>query len=106
MTQEVFIIPFENDPERFVVDLVGRSFEVKNVWNDEVQIWEFSIYNADTGTPIVVGIPLVAGADLFDQFVHEDFGGSLICISEGDQLSPPTFENLGVTSKVAFVTNG
>lgn len=59
---------------------------------------------AATGEPLVLGIPLVTGADLLAQFQYLNFNGRLQVQTITDPDAVPTFESLGDTAKVFWIT--
>lgn len=59
--------------------------------------WELDI-NDSQSNPIICGIPLITGADLLEQYAYLGFGCKLYCTTDGDDLVPPRFYNLGITA--------
>lgn len=54
------------------------------------------------GNPLLAGVPLVTGADLLAQYAYLGIGGTIYVITDGDPSAPPTFQNLGVNSHLAY----
>lgn len=69
---------------------------------NQIGAWILDIYDA-TNAPIVAGIPLIPGIDLLYQYQYLNFGGSLVVSTDSTQ-SVPTFDGLGTTSHLYFVT--
>jgi len=100
----IYEIPLTNDAQVFSIDLAGVEYQVNLYWCDAAEIWVIDLADNATGTPILSGIPLVAGPDLLAQFAYLGIGGTLSAYTEGDLNSPPNYDNLGVTGKVTFTT--
>lgn len=71
------------------------------LWNDAQQVWNANIFSSG-GAPVVTGVPLVAGANLVEQFGHLGFAGQFRAGTPGSD-APPTFANLGAAAKLYFV---
>jgi hypothetical protein len=100
----LFKIPFQPIPQRFSIELAGVAYMLVNRWNTaDGGGWAVDIYDAEE-RPILMNLPLVPGADLFDQFRHLGLPGSLIVYTDGDENAMPTLENLGTDSNVWLVT--
>jgi hypothetical protein len=56
------------------------------------------------GNPILLGIPFVTGSDLLAQYEYLQFGGILALFNGGAPDDPPAFDNLGLDSKLYWVT--
>lgn len=65
--------------------------------------WILDIGDADQNL-LVSGIPLVTGVDLLAQYAYLGFGGSLIVTTDRGAGEVPTWDGLGVTSHLYFVT--
>lgn len=66
--------------------------------------WILDIGDANQ-IPLVAGIPLVTGVDLLAQYRYLGFGGSLVVTTDRGAGEVPTFDGLGVTSHLYFVTD-
>jgi hypothetical protein len=96
-------VPLSPNPQSFEIALVGINYKVDLSWNAHSQNWNIDI-NDTLGSPIVQGIPLVAGADLLQQFEYLNFGGALMVQSDSDLSAPPAFSTLGITDHLYFIT--
>lgn len=97
-------IPLSARPQTFGIALAGRNYTLTVQWRDVAEAgWVLDIADTD-GAPLLRGIPLVTGADLLAQYEHMGFGGELIVQSDFDVDAIPTWENLGETSHLYFVT--
>jgi hypothetical protein len=102
----VFRVPLAATPQRFNLKLGGLALEVVSRWNGEEAVWVVDFLDADSGSPILLNLPLVTGGDLLGQFRHTALGaaGSLLVVTEGDALAPPSLTNLGAEGNLFFVT--
>ena len=97
-------IPLSPSPQSFRIALGGTTYQLLVQWKDAADIgWVLDISD-DNGSALVQGIPLVTGANLLAKYVYLGFRGVLFCQTDHDLDSPPTFENLGNTSHLYFVT--
>jgi hypothetical protein len=105
---QAFEIPLVPSPQRFAVQLGGTgyslTFQFRNAGLPEAGgTWVVDIGDS-LGNPLVCGIPLVTGADLLAQYAYLNFGGALVVTSDGDPDAVPTFDNLGITSHLYWVS--
>jgi hypothetical protein len=99
----VFKIPLTNIPQRFAIDLAGKSYIVVSRYNAEMGSWLLSMQDGDTEAEIFNSLPLVAGVDLLAQYGYLGIPGSLIVYTDGNEFSPPDEFNLGVESNLYYV---
>lgn len=97
-------IPLSPTPQTFTISLGGTTYRLTVWWNDMAACWTVDIYDSDGSTKILVGVPLVTGCDLLAPYSDLDFGGELIAQVDGDINAVPTFDNLGTTGHLYFVT--
>jgi hypothetical protein len=100
---KTYEIPLTNDSQLFSIDLGGIEYQFRLYWCEDSLAWIFDISDS-LGMAILSGIPLVAGVDLLGPFSYLGFGGVLNAYTDGDLNSSPTYDNLGITGKVAFTT--
>jgi len=96
-------IPLTPEPQRFEIQLGKVTYSIGLEWCEPNLSWILNLYNAQE-TPILQGIPLVTGVDLFEQYEYLGLGGGLYATTSGDPNAPPTFENLGTLGHLYFVT--
>ena len=96
-------IPLSASPQTFGISLNSILYNVRVVWNPPSQAWIMDVSDVN-GVPILLGVPLVTGADLLEQYAYLGIGGSLYVQSDGVQDAVPTFTNLGTTGHLYFVT--
>lgn len=98
-----FEVPLVNTPQQLTITLNGVEYQLTIVWNEQSQCWVMDIAD-DSSNPILQGIPLITGTDLLSPFGYLGFGGQLRVQTDSDPDAVPTFENLGVTGHLYFVT--
>ena len=94
-----YIIPLTPDPQSFSIVLAGREYRLTVRWFavDEGG-WVLDIAEPDNAAPILAGLPLVTGCDLFEQYGYLGFGGMLWVASD----LPPSLDNLGKDVDLVF----
>lgn len=102
MVQQTYEIPLDPRPQSFTITLAGVEYLLSLAWNFYSNSWTLDIGTAD-GIPILVGIPLVSGANLLEQYAYLNFGGSLIVQSDSDLYSIPEYDTLGITDHLYFL---
>ena len=103
MTQTVFRIPLKNVPQRFEIELAGRSFVMIVRWNPAMPNWTVCLLDGVTEEFLLNCLPLVTGTDLLAQFRHIGIEGSFLVVTDGDEFATPTLENLGIESNLYYV---
>lgn len=101
----VYQIPVTNVPQTFQITLAGKDYQCTCKYNSAFEAgWVLDFADAESGEPIVANLPLITGRDILDGLEYLGFGGSLLIYTDGDQLSPPTLDNLGSESNLYFET--
>lgn len=103
MAVKAFKIPLINVPQRFAIDLAGKSYIVLCRYNTEMENWLISMQDGDTEVDIFDSLPLVTGVDLLAQYDYLGIPGSLIVYTDGNELAPPTEFNLGQECNLYYV---
>lgn len=101
----IYEIPLTPEAQEFTITLAGINYRIKLQWNSVNNTWVLDLINAVTSTVILTGIPLVANTNLFRQYGYLNLGGSLVAQTDNNVNIPPTYDNLGDTGKVYFITN-
>lgn len=97
-------IPLQPVAQKLSVSIRGTTYVMTVRWCVPANCW-VADFDATDGTSILAGIPLVTGADLMEQFAHLDIGvGAMVVQTDHDQDAVPTFDNLGSTSHVYYLT--
>jgi hypothetical protein len=104
MMSTISVIPLINMAQLFSITLASVVYNCRCYWNnDPAGGWCLDISDANS-IPIVMGIPLVTGADLLAQYGYLNFGGQLRVATKGSPLAVPTYSNLGDASNLYFIT--
>lgn len=102
----LFKIPLSPAPQQFEISLASKTYTVVCKWNDSPDAgWVLDFSDATTGDPIVFNVPLITGADLLAGLGYLGFEGELYVVTDGDDLTVPTYTNLGVESNLYFNTD-
>jgi hypothetical protein len=100
----VYEIPLSAQPQTFTITLGGIDYRLTVQYREASGAgWILDIGDS-FGGPIVNGIPLVTGVDLLAQHRHLGFGGGLRVQGAKNPDDVPTFGDLGVGSKLYWVT--
>lgn len=97
-------IPLSPEAQTFSIDLAGVEYQLTLVWNSIANIWVLNLTTANGNSPILSGIPLVANTDLLAPYGYLNLGGQLVAKTDNNPFNPPTYENLGVTGRLYFIT--
>ena len=95
-------IPLSTGSQTFRSTLLGVQYQIAITWRG-VAGWIMDIADA-SGNAMASGIALVPGTDLLGQYAHLGIGGALYVATDGDPDADLTFESLGTTSHLYFVT--
>ncbi len=97
-------VPLTGQAESFSISLGGVSYQLTVIYRAAAEGgWVLDIADAN-GVALVGGIPLVTGCDLLEQYAHLGFAGGLAVQTDHNPGAVPTFDNLGSTSHLYFVT--
>lgn len=78
------------------------AFILTQAWNAEAGYWTIGLYD-QTMRPIVLGIPLLCGHDLLEQYQYLNIG-SLYVVNIGDPtIETPDDTNIGQNFKLLWV---
>lgn len=98
-------IPLTADPQTFKITLGKIDYRLTVQYRNAGGAgWILDVADED-GNPMVSGIPLVTGVDLLGQCAYLGFGGRLWVQGAADPDDVPTFDDLGVGSKVYWVAD-
>lgn len=96
-------VPVTPVPQRMVITLAGKPWNLNLYWNDICGKWIFDLADQNQ-VPVLSGIPVVAGVDMMGQFEYLGIGGSLVVQTDANPNEDPTQENFGTGSRLIFVT--
>lgn len=100
MAEAYYTIPLTAEPQSFGITLAGKEYRLTVRWLDAPEAgWTLDIEEPENAAPIAMGIPLVAGCDLLEQYSYLEIGGELWV--EGE--IPPTLDNLGTEVELVFI---
>jgi len=99
----VYDIPITpSTAQKFTVTLNNVTYNFRLRWCDPSQCWVLDISDiADTA--IVLGIPLVTGANLLEQYDYLGFAGGLYVYTDGSPDTVPNFDSLGANGHLYYV---
>jgi hypothetical protein len=104
---EIPVIP--SRAQSFRITLNNNDYLFALNWNRMSNCWILNISDPTSGEKILMGIPLVTGADLLEQFPYETIGenGYLLVYTAAIGTPPdsvPTFDNLGVEGRLFYIS--
>ena len=97
----VFEVPLSPQAQYFDVTLLNVDYNMVLTWNAIAGCWVLDIYDP-SNVALVLGIPLITGADLLSQFGYLGFGGGLIVTVDAG-AGVPTFDGLGSSGHLYFI---
>jgi hypothetical protein len=104
----IYEIPLIARAHQMRIDIGGTVYILHFKFNRVCGSWVMDIKDT-TDAPLLDGIPLVTGTDLFGQFRYLGIGGGLpmVVMTVGPGRSPdevPTYDNLGTDGHLYFET--
>jgi len=103
MTQIISEIPLTPDNQKFNINLTATTYRISIIWRDGAG-WVMNLQDGG-GNDLVLGIPLVTGADLLEQYTFMGFGFSLFVVCDDPGQGSPTKDDLGTGSHLYLVQN-
>jgi hypothetical protein len=125
MMPAYYEIPLTGTPQKFAVTLAGVEYNLTLTFHaadadlpnaptgvdrsnnlidlNDIGGWILDIFD-NNNNPMACGLPLIVGIDLLYQFRYLGIGGALVVSVDGDPDGTPTFDGLGTTSHLYFVT--
>lgn len=91
------------------VTLQGVAYTLQFLWNTVMQCWTVDFYDATGTVEVLLGVPLVTGSDLLEQYGYLTLGAYavLTAMTIGPGISPdsvPSFTNLGIDGHLYVTT--
>lgn len=99
-----FRIPLVNGSQRFTIALGGITFQLSLSWCTAGAVWLVSIADY-LGNPLVSSLPLVLGVDLLAPYPELAFPGKLVAYNGPETTNAASYEDLGVSGELYFVTS-
>lgn len=104
-TASVFLIPTSNTPQSFGVNLAGINYTLTFKWNDSDQSGWIMDVGDESNNPIACGLPLITGDNILEGLDYLGIQGIIIVYTNGDASAVPSYDGLGSTSNLYFLTN-
>lgn len=101
----IYEIPLTPEPQRFSIPIGATTYNLRFGWNENDMGGWFMDIADDAENPILMGIPLVTGSNLLEQFAYLGIEGKLQISTDTDSDAVPTFDNLGLASHLFLVTS-
>ena len=92
--------------QAFSVVIAGVTYQMRIAYADAPDGGWFLDLADRSGNSIVAGVPLVTGVDLMKQYAYLGLGFHLYVATDGAPELVPTFEDLGVTSRLFVEVDG
>lgn len=89
-------------PQTLTAPLSGHDYRLLLTWNHQGEYWMLDLSTAG-GVWILRSVPMLPGRNLLGGFEHLSVGGELWVRTDGDPDAAPTFDSLGVTTRLYFV---
>ena len=99
-----YAVPLSPSPKKFSIFLSGTEFNLTFTWCGPANCWIMDIADVND-VPLLEGVPLVTGADLLAQFGYVGVYGQMIAQTDNDPGAVPTFDNLGITSQLYYLSD-
>ena len=99
-----YALPLSPSPRKFSIFLSGTEYNLTLTWCAPAGCWILDIADAN-GAPLLTGRPIITGADLLAQFAYVGVYGQLVAQTDNDPGAVPTFDNLGSTSQVYYLSD-
>lgn len=94
-------IPLTAENQQFSISLAGVTYQMAVTWR--AAFWCLDIMDS-SGTDLIMGIPLITGADLLAQYNYLGLGFSLYVGCDDPANENPTETDLGTNSHLYVVT--
>lgn len=97
-----FLIPLSGIAENFTISLRNQPYNFQIRYCDaEAGGWFLNLLTGND-VPLAMGLPMVTGLDLLQQYAYLNVGGELWVYSADPAEPEPTFDNLGTAVKLYF----
>ena len=94
-------IPLTGGNQKFRIDLGGTTYTLRTTWRD-VAGWIMGVMDAD-GEPILMGVPVIPGVKLLEQYPHLGINGAMLLIGAKDAPEYPGANTLGSQHRLTFI---
>lgn len=97
---DVFEIPLTSGAQEFVCALGEKSYRLRLTWKTaEMGGWVLDVLDAVTENPVVAGILVSVGNDLFAPYRHLGLG-HLVALLDSKDSGYPTYADMGTLFKL------
>lgn len=93
--------PLSADNQEFRIALGNNTFTLRVTWRD-VAGWIMDVMDG-AGQPVLLGVPLVPGVNLLEQYPELGINGALVVMADNGAPEYPTKTNLGTGSHLYFI---
>lgn len=94
-------IPLNSNPEQlFSITLDGNTYDCRVILNSRTGVWSISF--SQSGVDIVIGISLLGGVDILNQYNIPIENAYIVNLDNTNQ--DPTKTNLGTVAKLFILT--
>lgn len=94
-------IPLSADNQHFAISIDGVMYNMNILWRGT--FWVLDLQDSG-GAPLILGIPLVAGTNLLEQYNHMQLDFAMVVECDNPQQEYPTQYDLGATSHLYLIT--
>ncbi|MFO3907585.1 hypothetical protein AAHD62_24225 [Enterobacter hormaechei] len=94
-------IPLSANNQTFRIALGAATFTLRVIWRDAAG-WIMDVMDSG-GQPLLLGVPLVTGVNLLEQYPELGINGALMVKTNEDAAEYPTKTNLGAGAQLYFV---
>lgn len=94
-------VPLNSNPEQlFSITLNGNTYDCRVILNSRTGVWSISF--SQSGVDIVVGVSLLGGVDILNQYNIPIENAYIVNLNNTNQ--DPTKTNLGTVAKLFILT--
>lgn len=98
----LYKIPLNSVQQLLDIDLSGVTYRLRFTYNKWARAWFLDIWDKDS-QPLVLGTPLITGANILDQYLYKGFKGVLTLYTAGNPDLVPSLDQLGSLSKLYWI---
>ncbi len=100
----VYDFPLRPEAQQMQITLATVEYSIRFGWCDSPDGGWFMDISSVDGLPLVLGLPLTAGENVLQQSDYLGFPGEIRVQTDDDPLVEPTYDNLGTSGRVLFIT--
>jgi len=88
-------IPLTSQSEKFRISIDDEFYTFRVLWNTRMEQWVLSILDSNED-PVIAGLVLVPGENLFEQY-NLPLTGTMYLVPSEKVVTDPSYEDLGQT---------